>query len=305
MNSDSLHSAVQAAKRRTGTAVLAHSYLPPEILALADLTGDSFALARAAQESPARRIVLCGVRFMAETLKILSPEKEIILASPTATCPMAEQIAPERVAQFKRENPGVPVVVYINTNTALKAECDICVTSSSALRIVSALPEQKILFIPDKNLGAWLQSQLPEKEILLWEGYCPVHNALTEQAVLEARRAYPRAKLVMHPECPPETLLHADAVGSTKAIIDFALKEPGGVIIGTERGVADNLLRQHPEREFYYLAPEILLCPDMKLTKPEDVLACLEGSGGEVIEMEESLRQRAQRCIDAMLQLGG
>jgi len=291
---------IQRLKTETDAVILAHTYQPPEILALADITGDSFALAEAARSHPAKRVVMCGVRFMAETVKILSPEKEVILPAPSATCPMAQQISPERVRQFKAENPGVPVVVYINTTAALKAECDVCVTSSSAVNLVAALPEQRILFIPDCNLGAWVQQQLPEKELILWEGHCPIHAALTEQAVLDAKHVHPGAKLAMHPECPPDTLRHADMIGSTKAIIDYIKAQPA-VIIGTERGVADSLTQKYPEKELYHLAPEILTCPDMKKIAPADVLGALAGECGEKMVMDEELRSKALRCIERML----
>ncbi len=302
-----LKAQLEQAKRESGTLVLAHSYQPPEILELADLTGDSFALAQFARAQIAheyRRVILCGVRFMAETVKILSPEKEVILPAPDAGCPMAEQIAPERVRQFKQENPAVPVVVYINTNAALKAECDICVTSSSAVQIVASLPEKRILFIPDQNLGAWVQSQLPEKELLLWDGYCPIHAALTEEMVLACKRAHPGAKLAMHPECPPAALRHADMIGSTKAIIEYIAQEEN-VIVGTERGVADAMRLRYPEKQLHYLAPETLVCPDMKKITQQLLLECLQGKAGEAIELDERLRKGALGCIEAMLRIGG
>lgn len=296
---------IQEEKAKSGTLIVAHTYQPPEILALADVTGDSFALSVAASKADAERVLMCGVRFMAETVKILSPKKEVILASPDAGCPMAEQIEPARVARFKKENPGVPVVAYINTSARLKAECDVCVTSSTAVKIVRALPEETLLFIPDKNLGAWVQTQIPEKKLILWDGYCPVHNTITAADVTVAKAAHPGAKVALHPECPAAALALADTIGSTKEIIDFCLAETGPVIIGTERGVADNLLVTHPERELYYLCPEKLLCPDMKRTSVADVYACLRGEVGEVIELDEDIRLAAKRCVDAMLRYGG
>lgn len=296
--------AIRESKQKSGSVILAHTYQPPEILELADICGDSFALAQAATKEKSKRVIVCGVRFMAETVAMLAPEKEVFLAAPEASCPMAEQIEPTRVRQFKQENPAVPVVAYINTTALLKAECDVCVTSSSAVKIVSALPENRLLFIPDKNLGAYVQAKVPQKEFVLWEGSCPIHNALSEQQVIEAKRQYPHAKLAMHPECSPETLRHADMIGSTAAIIEFALQEKGAVILGTERGVADSLCLSHPHREFYALAPETLVCPDMKKTSPQMVLDCLNGTGGERIILEEALRKRARVCIERMLELG-
>lgn len=298
---NSLIEKINRLKKESGAAIFAHTYQPPEIIEIADLSGDSFALAQAARSFDAKKIIMCGVRFMAESIKILSPEKTVILASPNASCPMASQISPERVRRFKAENPGVPVVVYINTTAELKAECDICVTSSSALKIVSSLSEKELLFIPDKNLGAWIAKQVPDKKVILWDGYCPVHASLTAEEVENAKKAHPGAKLALHPECPPEVLALADMIGSTKEIIDFALAEKGGVIIGTERGVADTLTLKHPEKELYYLSPEKLVCPNMKMTGLADVVLCLEGQGGEIMQINEETRLRAAKCIYEML----
>jgi len=305
MNKTELIQAITEEKKKRGTLIAAHTYQPPEIIGIADFTGDSFALSVAAAKTEAPRVILCGVRFMAETVKILSPEKEVILAAPGAGCPMAEQISPDRVARFKQENPGIPVVAYINTTAELKARCDVCVTSSTAVKIVSALPAKEILFIPDKNLGAWVQNKVPEKNIILWDGYCPVHNAVTAADILAAKAAHPAAKIALHPECPPDALDLADMIGSTKEIIDYCLKQTGSVVIGTERGVADMLTLKYPERDFFYLCPEKLVCPDMKLTALTDVYRCLLGEGGEIIELDEEIRLAAKKCVDKMIELGG
>jgi len=296
---------IAAEKARRGTLVLAHTYQPPAVQAAADITGDSFALARAAKDRPEQRVILCGVRFMAETVKLLSPEKEVVLADARASCPMAEQIAPERVLTFKKENPGVPVVAYINTSAALKAVCDVCVTSSSALKIVSKLPGKDLLFIPDQNLGAWVQSRLPEKNIILWDGCCPVHQRLTPADVMKAKKAHPGALLAVHPECVPAVTRLADMVGSTTEIIAYALAAEKGVIIGTERGVWDLLKQRHPDKELYLLAPRKLTCPDMKYTTPRALLNCLKGNGGEVIELDPAVMRGAAKCVEKMLKLGG
>ena len=292
-------------KARRGVLVLAHTYQPPAVQAAADVTGDSFALARAAKGRPEKRVVMCGVHFMAETVKLLSPEKEVLLADARASCPMAEQIEPARVLAFKKENPGVPVVAYINGTAALKAVCDVCVTSSSAVRIVSSLREKVILFIPDQNLGAWVQSRLPEKHLILWDGCCPVHRALTAADVIKAKKAHPGALLAVHPECLPEVTRLADMVGSTAEIIAYALAAERGVIIGTERGVWDLLKQRHPEKELYLLAPRKLTCPDMKYTTPRALLGCVRGAGGEIIELDPAVMRGAARCVEKMLELGG
>lgn len=300
----SIQTAIAQLKQEKDFFIMAHTYQPLEIIELSDRTGDSFALAKAAREVKQQNILLCGVRFMAESVKILAPEKNVWLPAPDATCPMAEQISPERVRAYKQSHPDAVVVAYINTTAALKAECDICVTSSSALKIVSQIDAPEILFIPDKNLGGWVKQQLPDKNIVLWDGYCPIHNALTEADVLAAKQAHPQAKVAMHPECPAECLKHADAIGSTAAIIQYALQSKEPVIIGTERGVADTLIPAHPDKTFYYLAKEKLVCPDMKKITPATVLSVLEGNAGENMQLEESLRLRAKKSIDAMLRLG-
>lgn len=290
-------------KKAYDFAILAHSYQSPEILEIADLTGDSFVLSAKAAALPQKNVLLCGVRFMAETVKILAPEKRVVLPVPQATCPMAEQISPEQVLAFKAENPGVPVVAYINTTAALKAVCDVCVTSSSALKVVSALPGDRLLFLPDKNLGHYLQTQLPNKEIILWNGFCPVHNAVTEEECVEAKAKWPDAKFLMHPELPREVVQYADVVGSTAAILDAAKKADGPVVIGTEKTIVDQLKLSHPDGTFHLLSKK-LICPDMRITTLADVLAALQGTGGEVIELEENLRLSAKRPIDEMLRLG-
>lgn len=293
-------------KEKSGTLILAHTYQAPEILAAADVCGDSYALAKAATAYQNERVVVCGVRFMAETVKILSPDKTVVLPKKRATCPMAEQISPQRVRAFHAENPDVTVVAYINTTAALKAECDVCVTSSSAVKIVRALPGQKILFIPDKNLGAWVRRQCPEKEIILWDGCCPVHNSITQQDVLRAKAQHPNAKLAMHPECPPDALQHADMIGATSAIIDYALQNgQEDIIFGTECGVYDDLVQKYPQRHFYQLRGDKLVCPDMKMTALQDVYTAVAGDTGEEIVLEEELRKAAKHSLDNMLKYGG
>ena len=301
-----LKEAIRRVKEETGTLVLAHTYQDPDIIDVADISGDSFALSKAAAARPdKKRVLLCGVRFMADTVKILSPEKEVILSHKNATCPMAEQIPPERVRAFREAKPDVCVCAYINTSTELKAECDVCVTSSTAVKIVSALPARRILFIPDQNLGGFVRGAVPEKEIILWNGCCPTHHSVSVKDVEEAKAAHPGAKIAVHPECRREVTVLCDFVGSTSEIIAYCKRVTDDVIIATERGVCDRLRRDYPERGFYQLAPNKLVCPNMKMTTLQNVYDALQGQSGDVIEIDEALRLRAKRSIDNMLRYGG
>ena len=276
------------AKKKTGTVILAHTYQEPDIIDIADITGDSFFLSKKAAEIKAERVVMCGVRFMAESVKILSPETETILPVPSATCPMAEQILPERVRKFKEENPEVQVVAYINTTAALKAECDVCVTSSSAIKIVDKIDAPSILFIPDQHLGSFVKEKLPHKNIILWDGYCPVHAQLTKEDVIECKKTHPDAVFAVHPESPAEVVALADMVGATSEIINYAKAQKGKVIIGTERGVVDYLaINEENGDRFIQLAPEKLCCEDMKKISLEDVYKSIIGEAGEKIELPE------------------
>ena len=305
MNKSEIIKKIVSEKEKRGIKILAHTYQIPDIIDLADVTGDSFKLAEAAKEIDCDKVIVCGVRFMAESVKILSPEKTVVLASPEATCPMAEQIAPERIRRFKEENPDVAVCAYINTTAALKEEADVCVTSSSAVKICKNIENDKILFIPDKNLGSFVAKALPEKEFILLDGCCPVHNQLTAEDVIAAKTAHPDALFAVHPEAPAEVVALADYIGATSGIIDFCLnKTEKEVIIGTECGVWEYLSLHYPERKFYQLAPEKLICKDMKYTDLNALLAAVIGEGGEEIEIAEENRMKAKKSIDEMLRLG-
>lgn len=305
MTTQELKNKIINAKKETGTVILAHTYQEPDIIDIADITGDSFYLSKKAAEINAERVVMCGVRFMAESVKILSPETQTVLPVASATCPMAEQISPERVREFKKQNPDTAVVAYINTTAALKAECDICVTSSSAVKIVSKLPQKNILFIPDQHLGSFVAAKLPEKNIILWDGYCPVHAQLTAADVTECKTKHPNAVFAVHPESPKEVVALADMAGATSEIIKYAKEQSGEVIIGTERGVVDYLaLNEKNGERFIQLAPEKLCCEDMKKITLEDVYNTVTGKGGETVELDENVRKKALTSIERMLELG-
>ena len=290
-------------KQKQDIAILAHSYQSVDILEIADYIGDSFKLSTLAAELKQQTVVMCGVRFMADTVKMLSPEKTVILPASEATCPMAEQISPERVLKFKKEHPEFQVVAYINTTTELKAVADICVTSSSALQIVSNLDADNILFIPDKNLGAYIKAKLPKKNILLWDGFCPVHNAVTAEECQTAVTAHPDAVVLMHPELPQEVLQYADLIGSTADIIKYALEHDKDCIIGTERSVRDYLAVMRPDRKYYMLSKH-LICPDMRMITLYDVYRAMLGQGGEHIDLDPQIAKLAKTAIDEMIRLG-
>ena len=291
-------------KKEKDICILAHSYQTRDIVEIADYTGDSFQLSVLAQKVPQKTVLMCGVRFMAETVKLLSPEKCVLLANPFAGCPMAEQMDREMIAKVKAEYPDYTVVAYINTTTALKTICDVCVTSSSAVKIVKKLPEKNILFIPDCNLGNYVAEQLPEKNIKLLDGGCPIHTKVTVDEVKAAKAAHPEALLLVHPECRPDVTALADFAGSTAAIMQYAAKsEATEFIIGTEVSIADHLSYELPEKRFYPLS-SALVCPDMKATTLSDVYRAIIGAGGEEIVLDEETMRTAKRCIDRMVELG-
>ncbi|MCL1822710.1 MAG: quinolinate synthase NadA [Oscillospiraceae bacterium] len=302
---------IRELKQKTNTAVLAHSYQAREILETADITGDSFQLSVAAKSAEQRNLILCGVKFMAETAKILNPEKHVFLANKNAGCPMAEQLTPETLAAMKKAEPDRAVAAYINTTAELKKLCDVCVTSSGAVQIVQNMEAEKILFIPDRNLGEFIKKQVPEKDIKLIDvGCCPVHNAVTAEDVLKAKANYPDALVLVHPECKPEVLKYADYIGSTTGIMEFAKNSSKNeFIIGTEMSITAHLQYECPEKHFYALSGKIL-CADMKMTTLPDLLNTLQsvaqndGKAFEIIMSDEDIKQ-AGRCIENMLKYSG
>lgn len=294
-------------KKEKDVAVLAHSYVAKEITEIADVVGDSFALSRKATDIDSKNIILCGVHFMAETAKMLNPEKRVFLANELAGCPMAEQFLPEEIEYFKKQEPDRAVVAYINTTAALKAVCDVCVTSSSAVNIVKKMEADKILFIPDCNLGAYVQKEVPEKDIKLLRGGCPIHAAITEREAIEAKEKHPNALLLVHPECVPDVVKHADYIGSTAGIMDFAKKSNNKeFIIGTEISIAELLQYDCPDKKFYCLSKN-LQCRNMKITTLVDVYNTIMGmDNGEAFEikMTDEEIKAARKPIDEMLRLG-
>ena len=290
-------------KKENDICILAHSYQGHEILEVADFTGDSYALSVKVKGVPNKNVIMCGVRFMAETVKILSPEKRVILSHPDAGCAMADMMDKEIIEQLKPKYADYTIVAYVNTTAALKTICDVCVTSSSAVQIVKNIENNNILFIPDCNLGAYVAAQVPEKNIKLLSGGCPIHAAVGTRDVERARAAHPGAKILIHPECRPEIVELADFVGSTSEIMDYARSsDDKEFIIGTELSIAEHLQYEFPDKAFHPLSVG-LVCKNMRLTTLMDVYNCVRGMGGEEIELDPDTIRNAKRCIDEMIRL--
>lgn len=292
-------------KKENDICILAHAYQSHDILEIADYTGDSYGLSVQAAKAPQKTVLMCGVRFMAETVKILSPEKKVLLSNSGAGCPMAEQLDLELLSSLKENNPDYTVVAYINTTSELKTLCDVCVTSSSAVQICKNIENDKILFIPDCNLGAWVAEQVPEKTFKFVQGGCPTHLRMSKRDVVKARSLHPEAKLLVHPECLAEVTKEADYAGSTTGIMGYVGKSDAKeFIIGTENSILQHLQFEYPDKSFYPLSKDCV-CHNMKLTTLMDVYNCVKGVGGEEIILDEDVRIKAKKCIDTMLTLGG
>ena len=292
-------------KKEKNICILVHAYQTHDIWEVADHIGDSFGLTQQAAKSDAETVIMCGVRFMAETVKMLSPDKRVLLSSADAGCPMAEQMDRDMILAFRQQHPDHKVVAYINTTAALKTVCDICVTSSSAVKIVKALPDRKLLFIPDCNLGNWVKQQVPDKEITLMQGGCPTHARITAKEAEAAKAAHPEALLLVHPECRPEVTALADYAGSTTGIMSYAEQSDAKeFIIGTETSIVQHLQFACPDKRFYPLSKDCV-CHNMRLTTLADVYDCVRGRGGAEIGMDAETIALARRPIDEMLAYGG
>ena len=292
---------VEELKKARKAVILAHYYQRPEIQDIADFVGDSLQLSQRAAITDAEVIVFCGVHFMAESAAILSPDKVVILPEAKAGCPMADMVDAEGLRAYKKRVPGVQVVCYVNTSAEVKAESDICCTSSNAVKVLQSLQGKDILFIPDENLGRYAANIL-ERPIEFWPGYCKTHDRLTKEDILKARAKYPLAKVIVHPECREDICQEADYVGSTAGLITYAQNsESQEFIVGTESGILHRLHQVCPNKEFY-LASERLVCPNMKLTtlaKVRDALIALSPR----ITVKEEIRVRAKEALDRMLAL--
>ncbi len=304
MNISQMQKKIIELKKENDVCILAHSYQAHEILEVADFTGDSYKLSVDASKVKNQNILMCGVRFMAETCKILSPEKSVFLAQPCAGCQMADQMDKELISGVKKMYPDYTVVAYINTTADLKTICDVCVTSSSAVKIVNNIENKNILFIPDCNLGNYVAKQCPDKNIKLLNGGCPIHACITVDDVKKCKAAHPEAELLVHPECTPEVTELADYAGSTSGIMNYAVSsDKKEFIIGTEISIAEHLQYECPDKKIYPLSLK-LICPNMKATTLADVYNCLLGIGGEEILLDEKTISSAKKCIDEMIRLG-
>jgi quinolinate synthase len=293
---------IQRLKQERNAVILAHNYQLEEVQKVADYVGDSFYLSKLAANSQQDVIVFCGVRFMAETAKIVSPTKTVLLPEKDAGCPLAEMITVEGLRILKSQHPGVPVVCYINSSAEVKAESDISCTSANAVKIVASLPDRKVIFVPDENLGDYVAKQVPDKELILWKGYCVTHAKVQPKDVRQVRELYPTAKILIHPECNPAVAALADFVGSTSEIIRYArLSEESTFVIGTEMGVVCTLKETLPNKQFFLLHPG-LVCPNMKKTRLESVYRALQDQQYE-IHVESEYALRAQRTLQRMLEV--
>ncbi len=284
---------------RREAILLAHNYQPGEIQDIADFTGDSLALSMTASKTPAKIIVFAGVHFMAETAAILCPDKTVLLPRLDVGCYMADTITAESLKARKAELPGVPVVTYVNSTAAVKAESDICCTSANAVKVVNSLPGDRVLMVPDKNL-AFYTARHTAKEVLTWAGCCNIHDALTALEVLKAKAAHPQAVFLAHPECRPEVLDLADVIRSTSGMLEFAREAKAReFIIGTEMGILHTLRQENPEKTFISPSPH-LICQDMKRITLGDLMAALKENQHQ-ITIPEDMRQRALLAVERML----
>ncbi|MDO4460758.1 MAG: quinolinate synthase NadA [Clostridia bacterium] len=294
---------IEQLKRAKNAVILAHYYAPAEVQEIADYVGDSFYLAKLAKQSDANIIVFCGVAFMGESAKILNPDKKVLMPNHAADCPMAHMVADGIIEEMRSRYDDLAVVCYINSAAELKSKSDVCVTSSNAVKIVKSLPNKNIFFIPDKNLGSFIAKQVPEKNIILNEGCCPIHAKITADQLLTEKNNHPGALVLTHPECDKKVIELSDFAGSTSEIIDFAkasaCKE---FIICTEVGVDYKLVTDNPDKLFYYTNPHPC-CADMKLNTPEAVLSVLEKEDKE-ITVDSGIREGALRPLERMLELG-
>jgi len=300
---EALAAEVRELARERDAVILAHNYQRAEVQDVADVVGDSLELARRAAAAEAGVILLAGVRFMAETASILAPDKTVLLPRADAGCPMADMITAGQLAAWKDANPGVPVVMYVNSSAEVKALTDVCCTSANAVAVVRSLGAPRVLFGPDRNLGRWIASQLPEVEVTVWDGCCPIHDEVTLEMVSEARSAHPDALVLAHPECRPEVSADADAVLSTSQMLRFAAaSDADEFIVVTESGLVTGLEKAAPGKRFHGVSPQ-MLCPNMKLTRLDHVRDALRDLSG-VVRVPDGVAAAARGSLERMTAIG-
>lgn len=288
-------------KKERNAIILAHYYQRDEIQEVADFRGDSFLLAQKAAETDAEVIVFCGVHFMGESAKILAPNKKVIIPDERAGCPMADMVNVEGLRKLKEQHPNAKVVTYINSSAEIKAETDICCTSANAVRVIQSLDAEEIIWVPDKNLGHYVQ-QHTDKKMIIWEGYCNTHDMLTIKDVVEMRAKYPDAKFVVHPECRPEVVEMGDFVGSTTAILEYCKNSDcKEFIVGTEDGTGYQLRLDSPDKTFHF-ATKFLVCPNMKVNNLKKLVKALETMKPEIY-VPPAVADRARLSLERMLQV--
>jgi quinolinate synthase len=298
----SIEERIQELKRERGAIIIAHNYQPDEVQAIADFTGDSLELSRKAAELEEQVIVFCGVHFMAETAAILSPEKTILLPDQFAGCPMADMITADQLRARKAEHPGAVAITYVNSSAAVKAECDLCCTSSNAKAIVSSVPADKeIIFVPDTHLGHYVQEELG-REMIIWDGYCPTHSRIRAVDIIREKEDHPNAVVIAHPECPLSIRELADQLLSTGQMCTYSkASDEKEFIVATEVGMLYRLRNENPGKKFYSVS-ERALCPNMKKIDLEKVLWSLEDMQHEIV-VPKDIADKARRSIEAMLEL--
>ncbi len=286
--------------REKNALILAHFYQTMDIQDIAHVVGDSFEMARRAQVSEQDLIVVCGVRFMAESAKLLNAQKTVLLPAPDAGCPMADMVTPEDVTALRKKHPHATFMCYVNSSAAVKAQCDICCTSSSAVRIAQNLPGDEIVFLPDQNLGQYVARQVPDKRFIFFSGFCPVHHAVLPIHVQAARQAHPEAKVIVHPECRPDVVDIADFVGSTSELLNYVERDTAkSFIIGTEIGVVERLQHRVPDKEVFLLKSGFV-CPNMKKTTLQDIYDALQ-TEHEAIEIDPNVADGARTTLERMV----
>lgn len=299
MTEQALIEGLKKLKEEKNAIILAHNYQIPEIQDAADFVGDSLELVQQAAKTDASVIVLSGVYSMAESVKIAAPDKKVLLPVLEAGCTMANMIHPEQLGAFRMEYPDIPILSYINSSAAVKAESDLCCTASNAVSLVSRMKADKILFVPDQNMGSYIAKQVPDKEIICWDGFCMTHHRVRPAEVDANRSRHPEALVLVHPECTAAVVEKADFVGSTTEIINYARQsQKREFIVGTEMGVLHRLRKENPDKKFYLLSP-VLTCFDMKKTALTDLYAALEKEQHE-IKIHEDILEKARICMEKM-----